>query len=216
MAQNRRCRQIFWRRFRRHKLAMVSAAYLILLILVAVFAPIVAPHDPYKNDLQLARFGEPAAPSLSHPFGSDQLGRDQLSRIIYGARVSLMVGFVATGLAIVAGTLLEPWQAMPGSGSTWASCASPTSSLAFPPLLFAMPRWRRSTATSAGDPHRCRARHHRLMNVASATGRRVPTSEPGVHRKQPAVGASGISIARELLPNAVGQSPRRSASWQLS
>ncbi len=65
--------QMFWRRFRRHKLAVVSACILAFIFVVAALAPITAPYDPNKTDTQLARFGEPAAPSLSHPFGSDQL-----------------------------------------------------------------------------------------------------------------------------------------------
>src|SRR5262245_48384773 len=90
---------LFWRRFKRHKLAFGSAIFLIALFIVAAFAPIFAPYDPNKTDLQLARFGEPAPPSLAHPMGTDNLGRDQLSRVIYGARVSLVVGFLATGVA---------------------------------------------------------------------------------------------------------------------
>ena len=56
---------MFWWRFRRHKLAVVSAGVLVFIILVAILAPVLAPYDPDKTDLQLARFGEPAPPSLA-------------------------------------------------------------------------------------------------------------------------------------------------------
>ncbi|CAN5626173.1 ABC transporter permease [soil metagenome] len=199
--------QIFWRRFRRHKLAMVSAAYLIVLVLVAIFAPIAAPHDPYKTDLQLARFGEPASPSLSHPFGSDQLGRDLLSRIIYGARVSLMVGFVATGIAIVAGTLLG---ALAGYAGKWIDMGIMRFAdifLAFPPLLFAMAALASVDGSSRGVIH--------IAVVLAVIGwmnvARLVRGEFLVLRTREyteaarAVGASGASIIfRELLPNAAG------------
>jgi peptide/nickel transport system permease protein len=199
--------QIFWQRFRKHKLAMVSAAYLILLILVAIFAPVVAPHDPYANDLQLARFGEPAPPSLSHPFGSDQLGRDQLSRIIYGARVSLMVGFVATGLAIVAGTLLGAFAGYAGKWIDMGIMRFADIFLAFPPLLFSM------AALASFDGSERGVIHIAVvlgvigwMNVARLVrGDFLILRTREYTEAARAVGASGLSIVfRELLPNAVG------------
>src|SRR2546421_650725 len=69
-------------------------------------APLVAPYNPNKTNLKLAKFGRPAAPTVTHPMGSDNVGRDMLSRIIYGGRVSLVVGFIATGVAILVGTVL--------------------------------------------------------------------------------------------------------------
>src|SRR5579884_493828 len=94
------------RRFAKHRLVLVSAVFLILLFIVAALAPVITPYDPNRTDLQLAKFGRPAHPSLAHPLGSDQLGRDWLSRLIIGSRVSLIAGFLATGFAIVVGTLL--------------------------------------------------------------------------------------------------------------
>jgi len=199
--------QIFWRRFRRHKLAMASAVYLVILILVAIFAPVIAPHDPYKNDLQLARFGRPAAPSLEHPFGSDQLGRDQLSRIIYGARVSLMVGFVATGLAIVAGTLLGALAGYAGKWTDMVIMRMADVLLAFPPLLFSM------AALAAFDTSKRGVIHIAAvlgvigwMNVARLVrGEFLILRTREYTEAARAVGASGGSIImRELLPNAVG------------
>ena len=199
--------QIFWRRFRRHKLAMISAAYLIILILVAIFAPLAAPYDPYKTDLQLARFGRPAAPSLSHPFGSDQLGRDLLSRIIYGARVSLMVGFVATGLAIAAGTVFGAVAGYAGKWTDMGIMRSADVLLAFPPLLFAMAALASFDGTSRGVVHIAVV----LAIIGWMNVARLVRGEFLVLRTREyteaarAVGASGISIIfRELLPNAVG------------
>jgi len=199
--------QIVWRRFRRHKPAMVSGVYLIILILVAILAPVVAPHDPYQTNLQLARFGEPASPSLSHPFGSDQLGRDLLSRVIYGARVSLMVGFVATGLAIAAGTVLGAIAGYAGKWTDMGIMRFADVLLAFPPLLFAMAALASFDGPSRGVLHIAAV----LAIIGWMNVARLVRGEFLVLRTREyteaarAVGASGISIIfRELLPNAVG------------
>ncbi|SHF34465.1 nickel transporter permease [Desulforamulus putei] len=92
----------FWRRLRKNKLAMVSLVFLLALTMVAVFAPYVAPYDPYLSDMPKALQG----PSSEHLLGNDELGRDILSRIIYGARISLRVGLIAVGIALSAGMVL--------------------------------------------------------------------------------------------------------------
>ena len=94
--------RIFWRRFRRNKLAIFGALIIMSLAVVAVIAPLIAPFNPNQQDI-LHRL-EP--PSAKHLLGTDDLGRDLFSRIIYGTRVSLLVGFVAIGIAIIIGTLL--------------------------------------------------------------------------------------------------------------
>ncbi|MDH5174616.1 MAG: ABC transporter permease [Elusimicrobiota bacterium] len=94
--------KIFWRRFRRNKLAMLGALIILSLAVVSIIAPLIAPFSPDQQDV-LHRL-EP--PSPKHPLGTDDLGRDLLSRIIYGTRVSLLVGFVAIGIAIVIGSVL--------------------------------------------------------------------------------------------------------------
>jgi peptide/nickel transport system permease protein len=86
--QGRTQRQIVWRRFRRHQLAMISGAVLLLLYLAAIFGPMLAPYGYSHIDYNAFSQG----PSLAHPMGTDQLGRDELTRVIYGGRVSLMVG----------------------------------------------------------------------------------------------------------------------------
>jgi len=102
--------QLFWRRFREDKLAMASLVFLVLLALMAIFAPlvvkIVGAPDPNTADTNaLDIFGTATGPSSAHIFGVDQLGRDVFSRTVYGARVSLIVAVAATGLATIAGVI---------------------------------------------------------------------------------------------------------------
>jgi peptide/nickel transport system permease protein len=92
----------FWRTFARNQLALGGAVVVALLVAVAVLAPVLAPRDPNRPDTK--HILDP--PSRSHWFGTDQLGRDVLSRVLYGARVSLAVGFVSVGIATVIGVLL--------------------------------------------------------------------------------------------------------------
>ena len=95
-----------FRRFRRDKFAMIGIVVIIILVLVAVFAPWVAPHDPTEQfDEGLTMQGMPVGPSAEFPLGTDTLGRDLLSRLIYGARVSLTVGVLANGFALILGVV---------------------------------------------------------------------------------------------------------------
>jgi oligopeptide transport system permease protein len=91
----------FWRqalqRLRRNRLAVVSLIVVGLLALVAIFAPLIAPHDPSEQNL----FETFASPSADHLMGTDNLGRDWFSRVVYGARVSLAVGFFAQAIILV-------------------------------------------------------------------------------------------------------------------
>jgi peptide/nickel transport system permease protein len=91
-------------RFKAHKVSVWGLAVLCVLILAAICAPLIAPYDP--NAIDLSAGAEPTPPSLAHIFGTDNLGRDYFSRALYGARISISVGFVAMGLAIATGTLL--------------------------------------------------------------------------------------------------------------
>ncbi|HWK66723.1 MAG TPA: ABC transporter permease [Rhizobiaceae bacterium] len=85
------------RRFLAHRPAVIAAIILLIFAVVAVLAPVIAPYDPIKSDFLAVRQG----PSLAHWMGTDELGRDTLSRLIYGARVSLMAGIVPVVLALV-------------------------------------------------------------------------------------------------------------------
>jgi oligopeptide transport system permease protein len=86
-------------RLKKNKLAVISGVILIVLIVLAIFAPWIAPHSYSYQNLELGAVG----PSSTYWLGTDTLGRDQFSRILYGARVSLLVGFVATAVALVIG-----------------------------------------------------------------------------------------------------------------
>jgi peptide/nickel transport system permease protein len=90
------------RRLVDNRLTAVGAAIVVVLVLVAVLAPICAPYDPSAIDSKHVL----EAPSLTHVLGTDELGRDVMSRMMYGARVSLLVGFVSAGIACVVGALL--------------------------------------------------------------------------------------------------------------
>lgn len=92
----------FWEMFYKNKLALVGCGIVFILIAVSLLASVIAPYDPGAIDLRNVL----APPSGDHWFGTDQLGRDVLSRMIWGARISLKVGFVATGLAILIGMIL--------------------------------------------------------------------------------------------------------------
>ncbi|WP_082631829.1 oligopeptide ABC transporter permease [Cytobacillus praedii] len=96
-----------WKRFKKNKLAVFGAIVLITLLIVSVLAPILAPHNPYESTKgELGLFDVLAPPSGEHLLGTDSLGRDMLSRIIYGGRVSLTVAFVAVMIATFTGVLL--------------------------------------------------------------------------------------------------------------
>jgi peptide/nickel transport system permease protein len=92
----------FWRTFSRNQLAMCGGVVVAVLVVLAVLAPVLAPWDPNRPDTRKIL----SAPSSSHWFGTDPLGRDVLSRVLYGSRVSLSVGFVSVGIAAVIGVLL--------------------------------------------------------------------------------------------------------------
>lgn len=91
-----------WRRLRRNKAAMLGLIVIVLLILCSVFAPFIAPYG-YDDQLLSRRF---IFPCKEFPFGTDNLGRDILSRVIYGSRISLAVGLVSVSISVVFGTIL--------------------------------------------------------------------------------------------------------------
>lgn len=93
---------VFWPRIRRNKLAITGAVVVLMLLIASLLAPWIAPHNP----TQINAWQVLAPPSTSHWFGTDELGRDVFSRVLYGARISLKVGFVAIGIAIVLGSVV--------------------------------------------------------------------------------------------------------------
>ena len=103
--------QLFWRRFRQDKVAMVALGFVILIVFVAILAPlivkIVGTPNPQTTNADLTDdFGQPLGPRAGHPFGVDKLGRDVFSRTIYGSRVSLEVAFIATALIVLIGVTM--------------------------------------------------------------------------------------------------------------
>lgn len=93
-----------FRRFRRHKLAVASLVLLCLMSLAAILAPVLTPYTFDGQDVAL--LGMPTPPSLAHPMGTDHLGRDNATRVLFGARVSLMVGLLSALVATLVGTLV--------------------------------------------------------------------------------------------------------------
>jgi oligopeptide/dipeptide ABC transporter ATP-binding protein len=94
-----------WRRFLRHRMGLVGAAMLLLAMLVAIAAPLLAPYDPYAT-VRVSILDIYQAPSPAHLLGTDDGGKDVLSSLIFGARVSLIVGFAAAAIALVIGGLV--------------------------------------------------------------------------------------------------------------
>lgn len=90
-----------FRRFFRHKMAVIGLVIVTLLILMAIFAPLLAPHDPNEIGMQFQ-----APPGGEHFFGTDGIGRDVLSRLIYGSRISLSVAAVSVTMYVVIGVIL--------------------------------------------------------------------------------------------------------------
>ncbi len=95
-----------WQRLRRNPAAIVGAALVVAFVAVAILAPLLAPADPRVADLSQIRPGFVPGPSRAHLLGLDQQGRDELSRIIYGARYSLLIGVVSLGLGASVGMLI--------------------------------------------------------------------------------------------------------------
>jgi peptide/nickel transport system permease protein len=106
----------FWKHFKRNRMAMGGLALVLGLFVVSIFASWLAPYDPNHIDLKAVLM----PPSHAHLMGTDTLGRDVLSRIIYGSRVSLKVGFVAVGLATIIGLIVG---ALAGYYGGWVDTA---------------------------------------------------------------------------------------------
>ncbi|EWY37214.1 peptide ABC transporter permease [Skermanella stibiiresistens SB22] len=96
-----------FRRFAVNRIAMIGLAVIILIVGAAVLAPVLAPFDPNEQFFEgLTIEGAPLPPNATYWLGTDQLGRDLLSRLIFGARTSLVVGVLANGAAVLVGTIL--------------------------------------------------------------------------------------------------------------
>ena len=135
--------QLFWRRLRQDKVALVALGFICLLIVIAIFAPLIikifGAHPPnQQNSNALDEFGSAAAPGHGYIMGTDGLGRDVFSRTIYGARVSLEVAFLATGLIVCIGVTLGMIAGYYRGAVDTALSRSMDVVLAFPVLLLAL------------------------------------------------------------------------------
>lgn len=123
-----------WKDLKRHRLALIGAGILIGLIGVAVLAPLLAPWDPLEQNL----YSRLQAPSLDHLLGTDDFGRDILSRIIYGARISLRIGLISISIALSVGSALGLIAGYRGGGLDTIIMRFMDIMLAFPSILLAI------------------------------------------------------------------------------
>jgi peptide/nickel transport system permease protein len=135
--------QLFWRRFRKDHVAIAALCFIVALIIVALAAPLIVNalnlhplNNPDTNELDA--FGQPLGPNSAHPFGVDDLGRDILARTLYGARVSLEVAFISTGLAVFVGVIVGTMAGFFGGWIDTALSRIMDVLLAFPILLLAI------------------------------------------------------------------------------
>jgi peptide/nickel transport system permease protein len=120
----------------RFRIETLGAAMVISLLVVAIFAPWLAPHDPTRA--VAATYGDPGAPSLAFPMGTDQLGRDVLSRIIFGARISMTVAIAATAITMLIGVAIGLAAGFFGGAIDLALMRFTDVMLSLPVLLLAM------------------------------------------------------------------------------
>ena len=125
--------QEFLRRFRRNRGAVIGAILLMLIAAVAILAPVIAPYDPLE-----VKATPREAPSRAHPMGTDELGRDELSRVMWGGRISLWVGIVPVTIAAVAGIVLGMTAGYFGNVSDTIIMRLVEIMMAFPGILLAL------------------------------------------------------------------------------
>lgn len=135
--------QLFWRRLKHDRVAVAAMVVIVILVIVAVFAPLIVrifgahpPNEQYKEVLD--SFGQARGPGSGWLFGSDDLGRDVFSRVIYGARVSLMVAFISTALTLIIGVTVGMIAGYYRGAVDSIISRSMDVVLAFPVLLLAM------------------------------------------------------------------------------
>ena len=123
-----------WRQFRKQRLGLIGGGVLCMLLLMALLAPVLAPYDPLAQDL----YQRLQPPSTDHWFGTDDFGRDILSRIVYGSRISLRIGLIAISLALTGGTLFGLVAGYRGGMVDMLIMRSMDLMLAFPSILLAI------------------------------------------------------------------------------
>ena len=123
-----------WRQFHKQRLGLIGGGVLCMLLLTALLAPVLAPYDPLAQDL----YQRLQPPSTDHWFGTDDFGRDILSRIVYGSRISLRIGLIAISLALTGGTLFGLVAGYRGGMVDMLIMRSMDLMLAFPSILLAI------------------------------------------------------------------------------
>src|SRR5438477_1623068 len=127
-----------WYRLIRNPAAILGGFFVTVFAVVAIFAPLIAPDNPEKTDLSLLKNGQPIGPSHGHWFGVDLLGRDEFSRIVYGARFSLLIGIVSVTIGLSIGLLLGSIAGYFGGFADTLIMRVMDVMLAIPGLLFAI------------------------------------------------------------------------------
>ena len=120
--------------FKKNKMAVIGLFFIIFLLLIAIFAPYIAPYDPYAVNLDL-RFSKP---NIRNWFGTDVFGRDILSRIIFGTRISMLIGLIPTFISMIIGLILGLLSGYYGGKTDFIIMRIADIVLAFPSLLLAM------------------------------------------------------------------------------
>ncbi|MEA2661621.1 MAG: peptide/nickel transport system permease protein [Chloroflexota bacterium] len=187
----------FWRRFSADRGALVGLAIVTVIVLVALLAPLIAPYDPTAQALELRRAG----PSSAHPFGMDELGRDILSRLMYGAGNTLTAGLLTVSIGIVIGVPLGLIAGYYGGLLEAITMRAMDAMLAFPAFILAI------VIVAVLEPS--------LQNAAIAIGisqipsftRLVRASTLAARHQDYVLGAVSVGsrsrriIARHVLPN---------------
>jgi ABC-type dipeptide/oligopeptide/nickel transport system permease subunit len=180
-------------------IALSAAVFILIILLASILAPVISPYDPLSIDLDSLRM----PPSIQHPFGTDNKGRDVLSRVLYGARISLFVSIAATLVSMTIGLLLGLLSGYIGGKVDHAITMLIDIVMAFPSLLLAI-------GISAVLPPRLYtviialgvvgwASFARLMRGTVLTIKGLPYVEAAN-----AIGCSGFRVAlRHILPNAM-------------
>jgi len=180
----------------RQPLGLIGGVIVLILVATALFAPVLAPHGPKE-----ATFAPYLAPSAEFPMGTDQLGRDILSRVVWGARLSLYVGLVSVLIGITAGTLWGVVSAYFGGVSDSASQRVVDSLMALPPIVLALSLM---AALGQSVDNVIAALVLLLMPTAARTLRAVALSikaTPYIEAAQAAGCSHGRIIFRHILPN---------------
>ncbi|MBI3028404.1 MAG: ABC transporter permease [Candidatus Rokubacteria bacterium] len=123
-----------WQRFRRHRIAMVGLALLALLLVLCLAAPVITSYDPIRQNLSQAL--RPV--SADHPLGTDHLGRDMLARLLFGGRLSLLIGFFAVGIGLAVGVPLGAISGFQGGRTDLVIQRFADILLSFPGFLLAL------------------------------------------------------------------------------